>query len=550
MKNIKNFLNEENKKLNIKDFTTIAVIVVVYSLLSFYRLGSTASPNTFKDFQKDSSIVIELQKEDSIIKFKSFNGEKNAHYKVYISNDNKNYQYVTEVEGEGAFAWNEERLLTRGKYLKLTFTKNSTLGELALYNNYKEKININNITLNNKMIKTLTDEAKVIPKQISYYNSTYFDEIYFARTAYEYSKDLQTYEWTHPPLGKLIQAIPICLTKKMTPFNYRLMGNISGIVMLLVMYLFGKVLFKKRKYAILTSILMALDTFHFTQTRMGTVDSHLVLFIILALYFMYKFTEKSKTKDLFLSGLFFSLSISVKWTGFYGGLALAIIYFHHLLKNKQFNFKSITQGTTFFVLLPLIIYSSLYLLFPNNNLNYTNNPKAILKQQKEMYDYHSNLDSNHYFSSSWYTWPVVYKPIWYHNQVIDNNSRETITAIGNIVIWWFGIISTIYLLLKFIIKKDKNSLYLLIMIFSLWLPYIFIGRVMFLYHYFPVLPFIILSIVLMFKDVTERYRINFIIPIYLLLVLAFFITYYPVISGEAVSNNYIENLKLFKSWYF
>lgn len=550
MKNIKNFLNEENKKLNIKDFTTIVVIIVVYSLLSFYRLGSTTSPNTFKDFQKDSSIVIELQKEDSIIKFKSFNGEKNAHYKVYISNDNKNYQYVTEVEGEGAFAWNEERLLTRGKYLKLTFTKNSTLGELALYNNYKEKININSITLNNKMIKALTDEAKVIPKQISYYNSTYFDEIYFARTAYEYSKNLPIYEWTHPPLGKLIQAIPIFFTKKMTPFNYRLMGNISGIVMLLVMYLFGKVLFKKRKYAILASILMALDTFHFTQTRMGTVDSHLVLFIILALYFMYKFTEKSKTKDLFLSGLFFSLSISVKWTGFYGGLALAIIYFHHILKNKQFNFKSITQGTTFFVLLPLIIYSSLYLLFPNNNLNYTNNPKAILKQQKEMYDYHSNLDSNHYFSSSWYTWPVVYKPIWYHNQVIDNNSRETITAIGNIVIWWFGIISTIYLLLKFIIKKDKNSLYLLIMIFSLWLPYIFIGRVMFLYHYFPVLPFIILSIVLMFKDVTERYKINFIIPIYLLLVLAFFITYYPVISGKAVSNNYIENLKLFKSWYF
>lgn len=550
MKNIKNFLNEENKKLNIKDFTTIAVIVVVYSLLSFYRLGSTASPNTFKDFQKDSSIVIELQKEDSIIKFKSFNGEKNAHYKVYISNDNKNYQYVTEVEGEGAFAWNEERLLTRGKYLKLTFTKNSTLGELALYNNYKEKININNITLNNKMIKTLTDEAKVIPKQISYYNSTYFDEIYFARTAYEYSKDLQTYEWTHPPLGKLIQAIPICLTKKMTPFNYRLMGNISGIVMLLVMYLFGKVLFKKRKYAILTSILMTLDTFHFTQTRMGTVDSHLVLFIILALYFMYKFTEKSKTKDLFLSGLFFSLSISVKWTGFYGGLALAIIYFHHLLKNKQFNFKSIIQGTTFFVLLPLIIYSSIYLLFPNNNLYYTNTPKAILKQQKEMYDYHSNLDSSHHFSSPWYTWPLVYKPIWYHNQVIDNNSRETITAIGNIVICWFGIISTIYLLLKFIIKKDKNSLYLLIMIFSLWLPYIFIGRIMFLYHYFSVLPFIMLSIVLMFKDITEKYRINFIIPIYLLLVLAFFITYYPVISGKAVSNNYIENLRLFSSWYF
>lgn len=550
MKKIKDFLNEENEKLNFKDLLTIAVIIVLYSLLSFYRLGSTTNPNTFENFPKNSSIIIKLKKEDSIIKFKAFNGEKNAHYKIYISNDNKNYKYVTEVEGEGAFAWNENRLLTRGKYLKLTFIEDSTLGELAFYNNYKEKIKISRITLNNKKINTLTDEIEVIPKQISYYNSTYFDEIYFARTAYEYSKNLPTYEWTHPPLGKLIQAIPLSLTKKMTPFNYRLMGNISGIAMLVVMYLFGKVLFKKRKYAIFAAILMAFDTFHFTQTRMGTVDSHLVLFIILSLFFMYKFTEDNKTRNLVLSGLFFSLSLSVKWTGFYGGLALAIIYFYHLLKNKQFNLKSIIQGTVFFGMLPIIIYSSLYFVFPNNNLNYTNTPKAILEQQKVMYEYHSNLDSNHCFSSAWYTWPIVYKPIWYHNQVLDSNNRETITAIGNIVIWWLGIISTIYILIKYIVKKDKNSLFLLVTILSLWLPYIFIGRVMFLYHYFPVLPFIILSIVLLFKDIIEKYRINYIIPIYLLLVLAFFVIYYPVISGKVVSNNYIENLKLFKSWYF
>lgn len=550
MKNIKKFLNEENDKLNFKDFITITVIIAVYSLLSFYRLGSTTNPNTFNNFPKDSSIIIKLKKEDCIIKYKSFNGEKNAHYKVYVSNDNKNYKYVTEVEGEGAFAWNEERLLTRGKYLKLTFIENSSLGELAFYNNYKEKINISNITLNNKKIKSLTDEAKVIPKQISYYNSTYFDEIYFARTAYDYSKNLPTYEWTHPPLGKLIQALPIFITKKMTPFNYRLMGNISGIAMLFVMYLFGKKLFGKRKYAIFSALLIALDTAHFTQTRIGTVDSHLILFIMLSVLFMYQFIKSSKTKDLFMSGFFFGLSISVKWTGFYAGLGLALIYFIYLIRTRELNMKRLIQGTTFFVVVPIVIYGSLYLLFPNNNLNYTNNPKAIIEQQKAMYSYHANLKSDHFFSSKWYTWPIDYKPIWYHNQIIDSNRRETITAVGNIVIWWFGIISTIYLLGKIIIKKDRNSLFLLLVILSLWLPYIFIGRVMFLYHYFPVMPFIILSIVLLFKDIIERFKIDFIIPIYLIAALSFFIIYYLVISGKEVDNNYIEKLELFESWYF
>lgn len=550
MKKIKEFFNEEITKLNYKDYIILGLIILIYSFISFYRLGSATNPNTFVDFQKGSSIIIKLQKEESIIRLKAFNGEKNAHYKVFVSKENKIFDYVTEIKGEGSFAWNEERLLTRGKYLKLVFVDDSTLGELAFYNNYKEIININSISNNTQKINTLTDEKSTIPEQISYYNSTYFDEIYFARTAYEYSKGLPTYEWTHPPLGKLIQAIPIYITKKMTPFNYRLMGNLSGIFMLIIMYLFGKELFHKRKYALLATILMALDTFHFTQTRIGTVDSHLVLFIISSLFFMYKFTKNSKVTDLLLSGLFFALSISVKWTGFYGGFALAMLYFSYIIKNKQFNLKRIGQGITFFVIIPIIIYSSLYLLFPNNNLNYTDNPKAILEQQKEMYKYHSNLESTHFFSSKWYTWPIVYKPIWYHNQTVDANTRETITAIGNIAIWWLGIISVIYMILKAFIKKDRRSIFLLTIIFSLWLPYILIGRVMFLYHYFPVLPFIILSIVLMFKDIVEKYKSNLFIYIYLLIVILFFTLYYPVISGKAISNNHIEKLKLFSSWYF
>ena len=85
--------------------------------------------------------------------------------------------------------------------------------------------------------------------------TSYFDEIYFATTAYQYVYGMSTYEWTNPPLGKLIQAIPIYLTHNMSPFNYRLMGNISGILILIVMYSFGTFLFKKRKYEFVETIM-------------------------------------------------------------------------------------------------------------------------------------------------------------------------------------------------------------------------------------------------------------------------------------------------------
>ena len=549
LKKITKYLNEDSK-FNKIDLLTILLIAILYGILSFINLGSNVCPNTFVRVKQGEKLLIELKDIDDVILFKVFSGEQNSKYRLALTKDNIEYSYLEEVEGRGAFSWDIIKPKVKAKYLLLEFLEDSTLGEIALYNNSKEKIEINAIYYNGYNIKELTDEANTIPKQVSYMNTSYFDEIYFARTAYEYVENIPTYEWTHPPLGKLIQAIPMFITKHLSPFNYRLMGNISGMLMIIVMYLFGKELFKKRKYAILSSLLMFFDTFHFVQTRMGTVDSHLVLFMMISVLCMIKYCKNNKTLYLLLSGIFFGLSVCVKWTGFYCGLGLAIIYFTHMLKNKKFNINNLLKGLGFFVVIPLIFYISIYLLFPNNNLNYTNNIKSIIKQQDAMYNYHSKLEDDHFFSSKWYTWPISYKPVWYHERLLDDNTKETISGLGNLVIWFVGILGIIYLLPKIILLKDKNSFYILILILSLWLPYIFIGRVMFLYHYFPVTPFMMLALVTLLKDVGEKFKVKYLIPIYMILVIAFFIIYYPVITGNIVDISYLENLKIFNSWYF
>ena len=547
---LKNFLNEPNTKLNIKDYIALGIILIAYSVISFINLGSTINPNTFLRVEKTDKVIIKLKNQEDIIKMKIFNGECNAKYQLYSSTDGKKYTYINDYDGTGALSWQEERIISKGKYIKILFLAKSSIGEIAFYNNNKEIIKIEDVIYNKKNIKSLNDEQNTIPNKISYMNSSYFDEIYFARTAYEYTQGMETYEWTHPPLGKLIQAIPIYISNYLSPFNYRLMGNISGILMIAVMYVFAKELFKKRKYAIFASLLMAFDTFHFAQTRMGTVDSHLILFILLASYFMVKYTKNNKTFCLLLSGIFFGLSVSVKWTGLYGGIALAIIFFTHLVKNKKLNIKNLIKGTLFFVVIPLFIYSSLYLIFPNNKLNHTTNFESIINQQKDMYNYHSKLNATHYFSSKWYTWPLSYKPVWYHQEILNNDTKETISGIGNIVIWWMGIIGFLYSLIKLIREKDKQSFIIVVSMLSLWLPYVFIGRVMFLYHYFPVLPFMMLGIVNLFQSIEEKYKLKYLIPLYMIFVIAFFIIYYPVISGIETPVSYIEKLRIFDSWTF
>ena len=552
MKKIVKILNDKTEKMTKHDYLIIGVIIMLYSIISFINLGSFTNPQTFYQMSKDETIIFEFQSIDDIIRVKFFNGDENGEYAVYTSNNNKDYQYLTTLTGNGAFAWNDERIGQRIKYLKLVvLTKKASLGEIAFYNNTKDLITATVISPTTKQQKNLTDESDIVPEEISYLNSSYFDEIYFARTAYDYKEGIEAYEWVHPPLGKMIQAIPVVLFNTMSPFFYRLMGNIAGILMLLIMYLYGKQIFKTRKLAIFTSLLMFFDTFHFSHTRMGTIDSFLVLFIMLSLYFMYKYiNNKGEKYTLLLSGIFFGLSICIKWTAFLSGIALAIVYFVDLFNNKRKRKKSIIKGFTYFVFIPLIFYITIYLIYPNNQVTYTNSIKNIIIQTEQVYNYHSKLEEPHFFSSKWYTWPLSYKPVWYYTNKTSTTMHGTITSVGNVIIWWVGLLTIPYLIYKIIKRKNKDAFFILTAILSLWIPYIFIDRVMFLYHFFPVLPFLFLAVAMLFQNMEKKFNNNYIIPIYLVLVILFFVIYFPVISGIPTSNNYINALKLFSSWYF
>ncbi len=547
---MKKFLNSETKKITKKDLIVVMTIMLLYAVISFINLGSWQSPNTFLNLEGNKELVIEFAKAVDVVKIKYFNGRLDSDYKILTSNDNEVYDYAGVLETKGAFAWNEVRLLKKIKYIKLIPVADTDLGEIAFYNNKKEIIKTKKIIYNGKKVLKITDEEETIPKQISHLNSTYFDEIYFARSAYEYANNLLVYEWTHPPLGKLIQAIPIKLFK-MAPFYYRFMGNIAGILMVGVMYFFGLLLFKKRKYAIMSSLLMALDCFHFAHTRMGTVDSFLVLFILLSSYYMGKYIiTKVEKRNLLLSGIFLGCSIAVKWIGCYLAVALAFVFLIHVTKNKLWTKKLFGKCCVYFVVIPVVIYVGSYLIYPKVSWLDGFGIKELQEQTMRMYEYHATLKDQHFFSSMYYTWPLSYKPVWYYSQDAGSNLHAGITGVGNVAIWWVGIVGFIYMIYHFLKTKDKNSFFLITIILVMFAPNILIDRVMFLYHYFPVLPFVMLAIVLMFKDIVEKYKKDYFILIYLLVVLMVFIVYYPAISGMFMNKNYFEYIKIFKTWYF
>jgi dolichyl-phosphate-mannose--protein O-mannosyl transferase len=168
-----------------------------------------------------------------------------------------------------------------------------------------------------------------------------------------------------------------------------------------------------------------------------------------------------------------------------------------------------------------------------------------------MYKYHSELKADHPFTSKWYTWPIIKRPLWFYAGYFDNGDYGTIACMGNPAIWWLSIITAIFTFIYSIVKKNKEGLILIIMILATWITYALIGRIMFIYHFFITLPFMMLTIVFMVNKIIEyKEKFKIIIPIFTVIFLLFFIYFYPVYSGMPVTKEYIENTQWLDSWYY
>ena len=635
LKNIK--LKDNTKKLNKTDWIIMGVMVLVYGILSFIRLGDTKVPNTYKTFaSEDESIIVTLKEESSFDKIRYYTGNNLGKIDISTSVDGEEYNSLTNLDIGSVFTWQDVYVNAQAKYIKFTSMQmNSTLGDIALYRG-------NDIVpIIVEEDNPLTDEINLVPDNISFMNSTYFDEIYYARSAYEYANGLDAYEWSHPPLGKIIITLPVAIFG-FSPFTYRLMGNLFGIMMIPLMYILAKKIFKSRKWALLAGLIMMFDTFHFAHTRICLVDGFQIFFILLSVLFMKNYMDlekdspfKKKALYLILSGTFIGCAISTKWNAAYVAIGLAVTFFVHLL--MQYNVKPIKflkeklsinnifrcviflviipvsvyylsflliskKVASFlltvyyvglgifilmilaihfnkvkaviksffkhiikpfkdkyliklfitcvigFIIMPVVIYALSYLLFPNLSY-YDGTLKGIIDTNKMMYDYHANLVATHPFSSVWYEWPIMANPVWFYSGSVDN-LRMTITDIGNPAIWWFGIASFVYLVISSIVKKDKNNIFLLIFILTSSVPYVFISRLMFMYHYFITLPFVMLGIVSFIKWITERIKNDKVYYGYIAIIIVMFIIFYPVVSATPVSDSYINSLKWLSHWFF
>ena len=551
----------------------ILLLTLVYTVVAFVHLGDTRAPQSFRRLNSEYA-VLELDEPAPIGRVMLYTGIVQGSYTIEFSADGETWLPAASYEQGHAslLKWEEPDLSAAPgdpvRAVRVTGFDGAELGEVALLSPAGELLPFR------CSVAEFCDEQALVPDTPYFLNSSYFDEIYHARTAWEHLRGMWPYEISHPPLGKEILSIGILLFG-VTPFGWRFMGTLFGAAMLPVMYWFARKLFGGRTVPACCALLLATDFMHFAQTRIATIDTYGVFFILLMYGFLYEYLQTRSRKALAFSGLFFGLGAASKWICLYAGAGLGVLWLADWVRQARAVspegvqrgehpddehpgrafLRSVGWCLIFFVAVPALIYYLAYIpygaargVLPFSR-DYT---KIVWDNQVFMFTYHKGVTATHPYSSRWYQWILDIRPILFYLKYFDDGRRSSFGAWVNPVLCWAGLLSLFVLLYMALIRRDRKAGFLLWGYLAQLLPWMLITRTTFEYHYFPCSVFLVLALGYVFALMRDEGR-GWKWPVFGLcgLSAALFLLFYPAISGLPVdSASATKLLKWLPTWPF
>jgi len=435
-----------------------------------------------------------------------------------------------------------------------------------------------------------------------------FDEIYFGVFAHNDLKGV-TYFDPEPPLSKLFIAAGEWLyggwraifqgahgdyaDLGFNTFGWRIMSCIIGSLCVPLMYLLARQLWQNRLFAFAAATLVSFDGMFFVQSRIGMIDIFPIFLIMLSytlfLIHLDSRSERDSVVTLLMTGIALGLAISAKWIAL---AALASVVFflamRPVLRRVGLSVGAwrwgladgpglpggarsglyISTAVLAFVLIPVAIYLTSWIPFFTRGQFH--NLADLIDYQRQAYLYHATLTATHPYGSPWFSWPFLYRPVAYYYEYqglgTDALSGHALVAgivnLGNPVIWWASIPAVLSLPYFVFRYRSFPAAVILVGFLTQYFPWARISRVLFLYHMFGGLIFMILALafVLVRMQQVGPIRVDFfgsrwtlpthhLVVGFLGLAVLSFLYFYPVWTGLPISDSsYLNGFPLGKMW--
>ena len=326
---------------------------------------------------------------------------------------------------------------------------------------------------------------------------------------------------------------------------WRLPGLLFAAGLAFFLVLLARRLFASAVLPALVGLAVLVDGSMFAQARIGMNDIYVATLIVAGWYFVIAAHRPRRwaTLDVLIAGVLFGLALAAKWAGAYTlvGLLIASIAVTARAYERGhpgaggpldlFARRGLNALVLFvaFAVIPAAVYLASYVRwFGGPTIPYGWN---LVELTQQMYWYHSGLTAPHPAGSPWWSWPLVLKPVYWYFGASTGGDNAYIYDTGNVALFWAGIVAFGWCAIAAV---RARSLPLAIVVFAglvqyvAWIP---IGRVLFFYHFFTVLPFYLLALAAGLAYLWETGRARLVVG-YLALATAVFAYFYPFISAQ------------------
>lgn len=308
----------------------------------------------------------------------------------------------------------------------------------------------------------------------------------------------------HPLFAKEMIAFGIWLFGD-NAFGWRILGAVVSALGVYACFQIAIKLFRSLPLAILTALLMTLSITYTVQARTAMLDTYAYpLFAISAAWLMASSSRHiPKAIAIFcllVGGVFLGLAAASKWiVGIYAFIALAGLvlarFFETMARRRPLlqvlfgrDFRSWPDISLFgcamiFGLTSLIVYFATFLPL----LFVAQDPFSLpelLTFQFDMLDRQTLPLAENSYESEWWEWPLMLEPIWYHFESIDHGGHEAIFYVGNVVVYWGGLVAVVFALLQGLRRQNGVAIAVSLSFLSAWLIYVILPKQIGFFFYY------------------------------------------------------------------
>ena len=399
----------------------------------------------------------------------------------------------------------------------------------------------------------------------------YFDEERYVPAARQILLHGVNENWVHPNLGKSLMALGIGIFGD-HPMAWRLPGAAFGTLAVMGIYWLALALFKNRRDAMIAALLTALNQLIFVQSRVATLDIYALGLMTPALALFasawcaetprtFRFSRENGLK-LLGSGILFGLGAGAKWISLVPLLTcLALFIFQSragLATRLRIGIPALlgVAGLVYLVLLVPMLgmehpgYAPSVAPSPGT----TTSPHGLyglfqlVELQGRMFANQLNYFNPHPYFSSWYTWPLQLRPIWYHREIAsDHLTQSGIILLGNPAILWPGAAAAVLAFWHAIRLRNQAAIFLVATYFPLFTFWALIPRSASLFYYY--LPASALLGPLIVHAARELRWPKTVLHAHLALSVALFVYFYPVLANVRLASEAFKSRIWFQSWW-